>query len=77
VRSPRHGFTPSKYERKLGRSGQAIINQKRRVNIPQKPFFEAGFEPGDRVRVRRNGYGRVVLELIELPGWARSDAAAG
>jgi hypothetical protein len=36
-RPPRPGFKPSKYERKLGRSGQAIINQKRRVNILQKP----------------------------------------
>jgi hypothetical protein len=52
---------------------QAIINQKRRVNIPQKPFFEAGFELGDRVRVTCDGYGRVVLERIELPGWVRSD----
>jgi hypothetical protein len=52
---------------------QAIINQKRRVNIPQKPFFEAGFELGDRVRVTCYGYGRVVLERIALPGWARSD----
>ncbi len=71
-RQARPGFTPSKYERKLGRSGQAIINQKRRVNIPQKAFFEAGFEPGDRVRARSDGYGRVVLERIELPAWARS-----
>jgi len=67
------GFMPSKYERTLGRNGQAIINQKRRVNIPQKPFFEAGFELGDRVRVRSDGYGRVVLERIELPAWARPD----
>jgi len=52
---------------------QAIINQKRRVNIPQKPFFEAGFELGDRVRATCDGYGRVVLERIQLPGWARSD----
>jgi hypothetical protein len=71
MRPPQSGFTPSKYERKMGRSGQAIINQKRRVNIPQKPFFEAGFELGDRVRVRSDGYGRVVLERIELPPWAR------
>jgi hypothetical protein len=42
------------------------------VNIPQKPFFEAGFELGDRVRVTCDGYGRVLLERIELPGWARS-----
>jgi hypothetical protein len=71
-RPVRTGFTPSKYERKLGRNGQAIINQKRRVNIPQRPFFEAGFEQGDRVRVRSDGYGRVILERIELPAWARS-----
>jgi hypothetical protein len=70
-RPPRSGFKPSKYERKLGRSGQAVINQKRRVNIPQRPFFEAGFELGDRLRVRSDGYGRVVLERIELPDWAR------
>ena len=70
---PKPGFNPSRYERKLGRSGQAIINQKRRVNIPQKPFFEAGFELGDRVRVRSDGYGRVVLERIELPPWTRPD----
>jgi hypothetical protein len=52
---------------------QAIINQKRRVNIPQKLFFEAGFALGDRVRVTCDGYGRVVLERLELPGWAQSN----
>jgi hypothetical protein len=72
ARPNRSGFVPSKYERKLGRRCQAIINQKRRVNIPQRPFYEAGFEQGDRVRVRSDGYGRVVLERIELPHWARS-----
>ncbi len=69
---PITGLKLSKYERKLGRMCQAIINQKRRVNIPQRPFYEAGFEQGDRVRVRSDGYGRVVLERIELPHWARS-----
>jgi hypothetical protein len=29
------------------------------------------------VRVRSDGYGRVVLERIELPGWARSDGPGG
>src|SRR4051794_26257099 len=43
---------PSNRERKLGRSGQAIINQKRRVTIPQSAFFPAGFQPGDRLRAR-------------------------
>ena len=76
-RPPRPGFEPSKYERRLGRMCQAIINQKRRVNIPQKPFFEAGFELGDRVRVTCEGYGRVVLERIESPGWAQSEGQGG
>jgi hypothetical protein len=64
---------PTKYERKLGRSGQAIVNYKRRVTIPQKPFFEAGLAAGDRVAVRCDGDGRLILERIGLPTWARSD----
>ena len=43
---------PTNYERSLGQSGQALINQKRRITIPQRPFFEAGFENTGRVRVR-------------------------
>jgi hypothetical protein len=66
----RTGFEPSGRERALGRSGQAVINQKRRVNIPERPFFEAGLAPGDRVRVRCEGEGRIVLERLDLPGWA-------
>jgi PD-(D/E)XK endonuclease len=31
------------YERKPGQRGEAVINQKRRLTIPQRPFFEAGF----------------------------------
>jgi hypothetical protein len=69
------GFRPSKYERKLGRSGQAVINQKRRVTIPQSAFLSAGLQPGDRVRARSDGPGRVILEQLELPAWARSDRA--
>jgi PD-(D/E)XK endonuclease len=71
----KRGAQPSKYERKLGRSGQAIINYKRRVTIPQMPFFEAGFETGDRLRARCDGYGRVILERIELPSSVRPDGA--
>ncbi len=68
--TPKVWLEPQQYERKLGRSCHANINQKRRVTIPQKPFFEAGLEPGDTVRVRCDGYGRVVLERAELPDWA-------
>lgn len=69
-RSPK----PTNYERKLGRSGQAVINQKRRITIPQSAFFEAGFENGGRVRVRSDGPGRIVLEQVELPDWARTES---
>jgi hypothetical protein len=41
------------------------------MTIPQRPFFEAGFENGSRVRARSDGPGRIILEQIELPAWAR------
>ncbi|MGH2924128.1 MAG: hypothetical protein ACRDKH_08895 [Solirubrobacterales bacterium] len=66
---------PTNYERKLGQSGQAVINQKRRITIPQRPFFDAGFQNGSRVRVRSQGPGRILLEQIVLPAWARNGAA--
>ena len=64
---------PTNYERKPGKNGQAVINQKRRITIPQRPFYEAGFANGGRVRVRADGPGRIVVEQIELPSWARAD----
>ncbi len=62
---------PNNYERKPGQRGEAVINQKRRLTIPQKPFFEAGLANGGRVRVRADGPGRLVVEQIELPDWAK------
>jgi len=53
-----------------------VINQKRRITLPQRPFFEAGFQNGSRVRVRSLGQGRIVIEQIELPEWARPDAGS-
>jgi hypothetical protein len=67
---------PTNYERKPGQNGEAVINQKRRVTIPQRPFFEAGFTNGGRVRVRADGPGRLVVEQIELPDWAKEPAGA-
>jgi Holliday junction resolvase-like predicted endonuclease len=64
---------PTNYERKPGQRGEAVINQKRRITIPQRPFFEAGFENGGRVRVRAVGPGRMLVEQIELPGWSRAE----
>jgi hypothetical protein len=62
---------PTNYERKPGQRGEAVINQKRRITVPQRPFFEAGFANGAKVRVHADGPGRIVIEQIELPAWAR------
>ena len=63
----RSGFHPTKYERSRGRCGQAIINQKRRVTIPSRACIEAGLQNEDRLYVRSDGDGRVILERIEPP----------
>lgn len=60
------GFKRTKYERKLARSGQTTINEKRKVTLPQQAVLEAGLDVGDRLRVRSHGYGRIVLERIGL-----------
>lgn len=73
-RSGKPPVRPTSRERALGRRGHAIVNQKRRVTIPQRPFFEAGLENGSKVQVRALGPGRLILEQIELPAWARGPA---
>jgi Holliday junction resolvase-like predicted endonuclease len=75
ISSPRR-VEPTNYERKPGQRGEAVINQKRRLTIPQRPFFEAGFENGGRVRVRAVGPGRMLVEQIELPDWSQDPAGA-
>jgi PD-(D/E)XK endonuclease len=69
--SPSRRIKPSNYERKPGQRGEAVINQKRRITIPQRPFFESGFENGGWVRVRSVGPGRILIEQIDLPDWSR------
>ena len=54
-----------KYERTPARNGQTILGAKRRLGIPVGPCTEAGISIGDRIRVRADGPGRVVLERIE------------
>jgi uncharacterized Fe-S cluster-containing radical SAM superfamily enzyme len=53
-----------------------VINQKRRITMPQRPFFEAGFANGGKVRVRAVGPGRILIEQIELPDWAKRPAGS-
>jgi len=59
------GEDKTRSERKLGRSGQVIIRQKRQTTIPKQPFVEAGLGINDRMRVRADGEGRLLFERIE------------
>jgi PD-(D/E)XK endonuclease len=70
ISSPRR-VKPTNCERKPGQRGEAVINQKRRITIPQRPFFEAGLENGGTVRVRAVGPGRLLIEQIDLPDWSQ------
>jgi hypothetical protein len=54
-----------KGERALGRSGQAIIREKRQMTLPAKPFSETGLRIADRLRFRAGGTGSVVIERID------------
>jgi hypothetical protein len=54
-----------RFERAPARSGQTILGAKRRLGIPVGPFDEAGLSIGDRMRVRAEGPGRVILERID------------
>jgi hypothetical protein len=64
---PSKRFRRTRYERKLGQSGHSVINQKRRVTLPQSAVEGAGFNEGDRLRVSAAGLGRVVIERVEIP----------
>jgi hypothetical protein len=64
---PRSGFKMSKYDRTLSRAGEGVLNQKRRLTLPRKACNNAGLQDGDRVRVRSEGDGRLIVERIEPP----------
>jgi hypothetical protein len=55
----------TKSERKLARSGHALLRQKRQITIPKRPCAEAGLLIGDRMRARADGPGRIVFERAE------------
>jgi hypothetical protein len=54
-----------KFERTRARNSQTILGAKRRLGIPVGPCEAAGLSIGDRMRVRADGPGRVILERIE------------
>lgn len=47
--------------------GTTAISSKHQVTIPTDAMKEAGLRPGERLRVRAAGPGRVVLERITDP----------
>jgi bifunctional DNA-binding transcriptional regulator/antitoxin component of YhaV-PrlF toxin-antitoxin module len=49
-----------------------VINQKRRVTLPQQALVTAGLCDGDRIRASADGPGRIVLEKTGLPVWAEN-----
>lgn len=50
------------------RRGTTAISSKHQVTIPSEAMSTAGLRPGDRLRARAEGAGRVVLEReVEAP----------
>src|SRR5262249_30498308 len=54
---------PLRREPRLSR--EVLLRPKRQATIPREPCEEAGLSPGDRLRVRSDGPGRVVLTRID------------
>jgi hypothetical protein len=75
--TPDRSFAPVRFERSLGRCGQTVISRKRLVTVPLRPAVEAGMGPGDRIRVRADGPGRLVFERVEEPAATPAPGAAG
>jgi hypothetical protein len=46
---------------------QILLRPKRQATFPKAPCQEAGILPGDRLRVRAEGPGRLIFEKIEAP----------
>jgi bifunctional DNA-binding transcriptional regulator/antitoxin component of YhaV-PrlF toxin-antitoxin module len=49
-----------------------VINQKRRVTLPQRALVASGLRDGDRVFASADGPGRILIEKAGLPVWAES-----
>ena len=48
-------------------SRQVLLRPKRQMTIPKGPCEDAGFTAGDRLRVKADGPGRILLERIQKP----------
>lgn len=49
----------------VARSGHSVVGANRRTGIPRRVFEEAGLSIGDRLRLRADGPGRVIVERID------------
>lgn len=52
---------------RVAATAQILFRPKRQATIPRRPCEEAGLRAGDRLRVRADGPGRVLLEKIVAP----------
>lgn len=57
-------------------SNEATVWGKRRVTLPRRVVDATGIAVGDRLRVRADGPGRIVIERIELPAPAQPELPA-
>lgn len=71
------GFREVRWERKMGRSGETRIGPKRQLTMPIRVAAEAGLSPGDRLRARAEGDGRISLERIAPPAQPELTTPAG
>lgn len=55
-------------------SRQVLLRPKRQATFPKAPCEEAGIDPGDRLRVRAEGPGRLVFEKIDADSAAVDEA---
>lgn len=72
--SPGERFTKTPFERRPGRSGLAVVNQKRRVTVPASAAVAAELRNGDRLKASAIGLGRILLERVEVPRAATQSA---
>jgi hypothetical protein len=56
---------------------QILLRPKRQATFPKAPCEEAGIVPGDRLRVRADGPGRMVFERIDANSLAGAPTEAG
>ena len=62
MRAAHYSLLMSEHVKNPRRRGTTAISSKHQVTIPVDAMREAGFRPGDRLRARAEGSGKVVFE---------------